>query len=243
MYVCAEKSEFFLHTGNTAKVAHALDVGGREAAAGADDGAHAGAVDHLARAGLYGAAGGEGRGGATGGGGGGVSYAAGSGGRVGAAAADGAGRGVAGDGAAGALALLLDGHLLENGLRLLGGRVDGEHHALAAVAGLRAVEPWRVRMLATWLELLVWMPRRGRLTERFICHDLHGDLGSGDDGVVLVWLEARVHTGRHGVAGSIECGLCDGVVLAHEGEDDHVAHRCLDLGRRVGEACGTADLN
>lgn len=60
---------------------------------------------------------------------------------VGAAVGSSAVRGITGDGAAGALALLLDGHGLEYGLRLRGGRVDGEDHALAAVAHLCTVEP------------------------------------------------------------------------------------------------------
>lgn len=60
---------------------------------------------------------------------------------VGAAVGASAFRGIAGDGAAGALALLLDGHGLEHGLRLRGGRVDGEDHSLAAVARLCTVEP------------------------------------------------------------------------------------------------------
>lgn len=48
----------------------------------------------------------------------------------------------AGDAGAGAGAVLGDGHGLEHGLGLSGGGVDGEGHALAAVALLLAVEPW-----------------------------------------------------------------------------------------------------
>lgn len=53
----------------------------------------------------------------------------------------------AGDGSGRASAVLSNGHLLELSLGLLSGRVDGEDHALAAVAGLSAVEPW-ISMLA-----------------------------------------------------------------------------------------------
>lgn len=48
-----------------------------------------------------------------------------------------------GDGSSRASAVLSNGHLLELSLGLLSGRVDGEDHALAAVAGLSAVEPWK----------------------------------------------------------------------------------------------------
>lgn len=80
-----------------------------------------------------------------------------------------------------------------------------------------------------------------KLTDGLGVHDLHGDLWGRIDSVVLVGLEARVHTAFHGIAGLGECRLGNGVVLAHEGEDDHVAHGCLDLRGRVGKASGAAD--
>lgn len=50
-------------------------------------------------------------------------------------------RSTTGDGAAATLALLANGEGLEHGVRLLGGGVDGEDHALSAVGALTAVEP------------------------------------------------------------------------------------------------------
>lgn len=70
----------------------------------------------------------------------------GGGGRISGAASAGVGVGVgwvAGDGTAGALTVLLDGERLELGVRLLGGGVDAEDHAVAAVVALAAVEPCR----------------------------------------------------------------------------------------------------
>jgi hypothetical protein len=52
------------------------------------------------------------------------------------------GRGAADDGSALAVTLLSDGELLEHGLGLLRGGVDGEDHALTAVVALPAVEPY-----------------------------------------------------------------------------------------------------
>lgn len=72
---------------------------------------------------------------------------------------------------------------------------------------------------------------------------MHGDLRSRNDSVVLVGLEARVHTTSHRVAGSSKGGLGNGVVLAHESEDDHIAHRSLEFRWRIGETCGTTDLD
>lgn len=50
--------------------------------------------------------------------------------------------GASGEGSTSAGAVLGDGEGLEHGLGLFGGRVDGEDHALSAVALLSAVEPF-----------------------------------------------------------------------------------------------------
>ena len=121
-------------------------LGRRERAGTADDRACAGAVGVDGASSDGDTGGGGGRSGSSGGGGGAE------GGGEGRAAGRAAGRGsggrgasVAGDGASGTLSLLSDGVGLELSLRLVGGGVDGEGHALSAVAGLAAVEPWRDR--------------------------------------------------------------------------------------------------
>ena len=101
-----------------------------------------------------------------------------------------------------------------------GGGVDGECHAAAAVVALGAEHP-----------------------EGVGGHDLHGNLGRGDNGVVGVGHEAGVHTAGEGVAGGVESGLGDGVVLAVEGEDDHVTNIGGDLLREEGETLRTTDVD
>lgn len=82
------------------------------------------------------------------------------------------------------------------------------------------------------------------LTERLVGHDLHSDLRSGDDGVVGVGLEARVHATLNGVARGVKGRLGDGVVLRQELEDDDVANGdVLELIGLVGQASGTANLD
>lgn len=72
---------------------------------------------------------------------------------------------------------------------------------------------------------------------------MHGDLGSGNDSVIRIGIEARVQTALQRVAGRVEAGLGDCVVLAHESEDDHIADGRLDFRRRISETRGTTDLN
>jgi hypothetical protein len=101
-----------------------------------------------------------------------------------------------------AVTLLLDSHLLEHGVCLLGGRVDGENHALTTVVALLAVEP-----------------------QRSVNHDLHGNLRRRRDSVVGVGHESRVHTSVHKITRSGEAGLGDSVVLWQELKDDGVTDR------------------
>ncbi len=72
---------------------------------------------------------------------------------------------------------------------------------------------------------------------------MHGDLGSRRDSIVLVGLEARIHTTLHRIAGRGESGLSNGVVLAQESEDDHIAYGCLDFRWRISQTCRTTDLD
>ena len=117
-------------------------LGRGERAGTADDRARAGAVGVDRASSDSDTGGGGSRSGSSGGGGGAE------GGGEGRAAGSAAGRGsggrgasVASDGASGALSLLSDGVGLELSLGLVGGGVDGEGHALSAVASLAAVEP------------------------------------------------------------------------------------------------------
>lgn len=126
----------------------------------------------------------------------------------------------AGDGGRLAATVLLDGHLLEHGVSLFGGRVDGEYHALAAVTLLAAVEP-----------------------EGSLDGDLHGDLGGGRDGVVGVGHEASVHAAVNLCTGLSKGGLRDGVVLREELEDDGIANRHVELLRLEDETAGAANLD
>lgn len=70
---------------------------------------------------------------------------------------------------------------------------------------------------------------------------MHGNLGRGADGVVGVGHEAGVHATSQGVAGRREGGLGSSVVLAHEGEDNHVPNVGLDLIGNEDETSGTAN--
>ena len=127
--------------------------------------------------------------------------------------------GATSDGAAATVAALINGQRLEHGVGLVSGRVDGEDHALAAVVGLTAVEPFS----QTVSSCCHTSDMQGRqLTERSVDHDLHGNLRRGVDSVVGVGLEARVHTAGQRITGCFERGLRYGVVLAAEGEDDGI---------------------
>lgn len=243
-----------------AKLTEALCLDGREGADGALDDARAGAVrigradagDETGgcRGNSGGAAGSRGRGrlssGRVGSGGGLSSGSSSSGlGSSRSRGADGnrAGGGlVAGDGAAGSGAVLGNGHLLEQGLGLIGCGVDGKDHAEATVTLLSAVEPWRRGggLLASTREEGDEMEEEER-TKRSRDHHLHGHLGRRDDAVVFVGLKARVHAAGEELAGGGKGGLGDGVVLAQEGEDDHVADVGRDAVGLVDEALGAAD--
>lgn len=127
----------------------------------------------------------------------------------------------AGDGSSGKVTSALgDGVGLELGMGLLGSGVDGEGHAAAAVVALGAEHP-----------------------ERVGGHDLHGDLGRGNDAVVRVGHVARVHAAGKRVARGLETRLGNGVVLAVEGEDDHVTNVGGDLLGEERETLGTTDID
>lgn len=220
-------------------MADALNVHGWEAAGTAGYGAYAGTGHKLSCTRLDGASGSgcfRGTAGSIGSGGcvcGGTI--------IGAAVGASAFRGIASDGAAGALALLLDGHGLEYGLRLCGGRVDGEDHSLAAVARLCTVEPL-IEILAMNAADSI-LPQFGQLTGGLVGHNLHCELGSGNDSIIRIGNKVRGYTTRQPVTGCIEAGLGDCVVLAHESEDNHIAYGGLDFRRRISEARRATDLN
>lgn len=65
---------------------------------------------------------------------------------------------------------------------------------------------------------------REELTKGFSGGDLHGDLRRRDDSVVGVGLMASVHAALESLAGGVEAGLRDRVVLGEELEDDHVTN-------------------
>lgn len=204
-------------TGVAAEHAPALNVGSGEVGSGALDGADTLAVLDGAGAGLDVAS--TASGGARGNG----SSRSGGSSAVGSSTATSTGGrrsngGAASDGAGGTLAGLGDGSGLEISSSLLSSRVDGEDHALSTVTGLGTVEP-----------------------QRLSGHDLHSDLGRGDDAVIRVGLEAGSLTTGKRLAGLGKGRLGGGVVLVEEGEDNHVADSSLDLGGSVDEAGGTTN--
>lgn len=79
------------------------------------------------------------------------------------------------------------------------------------------------------------------LTDRRGNIDLHGHLRRRVDGVIGVGLETRVHAARQCVTRGGERGLRYGVVGAHEGEDDHVAHGGRDRRGCIHEASGATN--
>lgn len=71
---------------------------------------------------------------------------------------------------------------------------------------------------------------------------MHGNLGGGDDAVVGVGLEARLHATLDGLAGSIKGRLSDGVVGSEELKDDHVTDGdVVELIRLVDQATGATN--
>lgn len=228
---------------NAAESVEALGSGIRESTAGALDGALAraisrdGALAHDDAASNGGAvANGDGSGGAdnavgAGGGVDGARSSSGGSGRLGgvnglrssrgSSGGSGSRASSAGDGSSGKVTSALgDGVGLELGMGLLGSGVDGEGHAAAAVVALSAEHP-----------------------ERVGGHDLHGDLGRRNDGVVRVGHIARVHAAGKRVARGLETRLGNGVVLAVEGEDDHVTNVGGDLLGEERETLGTTDID
>lgn len=80
------------------------------------------------------------------------------------------------------------------------------------------------------------------LTERSRGHNLHSDLRSGNDGVVGVGLEARVHAALQLLARSVEGRLGNGVVHGVELEDDGVTNgNVVELRGGVDEASGSSN--
>lgn len=80
------------------------------------------------------------------------------------------------------------------------------------------------------------------LTERSRGHNLHSDLRSGNDGVVGVGLEARVHAAFQLLARGVEGRLGNGVVHGVELKDDGVTNGdVVELRRRVDETGGSSD--